>query len=84
MGDIFSTAAEHLLKTYGLPGIIIIGLCWVIYRLSKRDETRQAKLDQIQETRVEEAKESTKALESNTDALNRLAELIRDRLRPMR
>lgn len=76
-------SAEYLISTYGLPGIVIIALSIVIWRLAKRDETRQTKLEALQEKRVEEAKESTSALNANTDAMDRLAELIRDRLRPM-
>lgn len=74
---------EYLIQTYGLAGLVIIALCVVVWRLGKRDETRQTKLEALQEKRVEEAKESTNALNANTDAMDRLAELIRDRLRPL-
>lgn len=78
-----ASSVDHLISVYGLAGIVIIGLCIVVWRLAKRDETRQTKLEALQEKRVEEAKESTNALNANTDAMDRLAELIRDRMRPL-
>lgn len=74
---------EYLVKTYGLAGIVIAAQGLVIWRQMKRNETLQTKFDTMMELRVDEAKESTKALEGNTEGMNRLAEFIKDRLRPM-
>lgn len=56
----------------GLPGIIIIGLAFVCWRLFKL-------YTDIQEKRIVEAREGVKAIEQNTAALEHLAEVIRTR-----
>lgn len=76
-------ATDLLLAQYGLAGIVILALAFVAWRFFKLYEAAQKQVVALQETRVAEAKESVKALEGNTDALNRLAETVRDRLRPV-
>ncbi len=56
----------------GLPGIVIIGLGVAYLR-------KDAKVDELQEKRVAENRESVKAIESNTAGLEALVELLKDR-----
>lgn len=57
----------------GLPGVIILALAFVCWRLFLA-------LQAAQEKRIEEAKASVTALESAASANEQLAVLIRDRL----
>lgn len=74
---------ELLIAQYGLPGIAILVLGFVAWRFFKLYCSAQEKLNALQETRVAEVKEGVRALEANTDAMNRLTEFVRDRLRPV-
>ena len=78
-----SGSVEILLAQYGLVGIVIMVLLFVCWRFFKMYEAAHEKLNALQETRVAEVKESVRALEANSDAMNRLAETVRDRLRPV-
>jgi len=64
-------AITELLKL-GLPGIVIIALA--IGYLNK-----DKKLDETQEKRIAESRESIKAIEQSTNALESLTEVLRDR-----
>lgn len=57
---------------YGLPGIIIIGLCWFALQKDK-------KLSEVQEARIAEARESVRALEANAAATEALTEALRSK-----
>ena len=63
---------EQALLNYGAPGIIIAALLAAIARLDKRNEA-------IQEKRIAENREAIKVLEQNTNALDTLTEVIRER-----
>jgi hypothetical protein len=56
----------------GLPGIMIIVLGW---QYSKKD----TKLEEANEKRIAEAREAIKAIEQNTNTLETLTEVLRDR-----
>lgn len=56
----------------GLPGIIIIALGYGVFRLF-------GLYTEVQEKRIGEGRETVKAIEENTSALDRLTDLIRDR-----
>ena len=56
----------------GVLGLVIIGLGFIAWRL-------WSKYDEIQEKRIAESRESIKAIEQNTNTLDTLAELLRDR-----
>ncbi len=56
----------------GVLGLVIVGLGFIAWRL-------WSKYDEIQEKRIAESRESIKAIEQNTNTLDTLAELLRDR-----
>lgn len=58
----------------GLPGVMIIVLGFIVYRLA-------GAYHDIQEKRIEESKEAIKAMSETAKALDGLSELIRDRAR---
>lgn len=60
------------LLQYGLAGICIIALGFAYIR-------KDQKLDEINEKRVAEARESIKAIETATSTLETLTEILRDR-----
>lgn len=64
-------SVEQLLQL-GLPGIIILALAWVSWKLFQR-------FDQVQEKRIAEGREVVEALNANTASLDALVELIKDR-----
>lgn len=63
---------EAALLSYGLPGIIILGLGLAYLR-------KDAKLDEVQEKRIAESRESIKAIEQNTNTLEVMTEVLKDR-----
>jgi len=63
---------EAALLAYGLPGIIILGLGLAYLR-------KDAKLDEVQEKRIAESRESIKAIEQNTNTLEAMTEVLKDR-----
>lgn len=65
------SAITELVKL-GLPGIVIIALGISYMR-------KDAKLDEVNEKRIAESRESIKAIEQNTNMLDTLTELLRDR-----
>lgn len=56
----------------GVLGLVIIALGTISWRL-------WSKYDEIQEKRIAESRESIKAIEQNTNSMDTLAELLRDR-----
>lgn len=66
------TGSIDQLLQLGLPGIIILALAWVAWRLFRR-------YDEIQEKRIAEGREGIEALNTNTAALEALTSLIKDR-----
>jgi hypothetical protein len=64
-------AITELLKL-GLPGIVILALAYAYLR-------KDAKIDEINEKRIAEARESVKAIEQSTNALEGLTDILRDR-----
>lgn len=63
---------KGFLEQGGVLGLIIVALGYVCWNLWK-------KYDEIQEKRISESRESIKAIEQNTNTLDTLAELLRDR-----
>ncbi|CAB4131756.1 hypothetical protein UFOVP131_27 [uncultured Caudovirales phage] len=63
---------EQALLSYGVPGLIILILLGAIGKLDKRNEA-------IQEKRIAESREAIKALEQNTNALESLTDIVRER-----
>lgn len=64
-------AITELLKL-GLPGVVILALAIAYLK-------KDAKIDEINEKRIAEARESVKAIEQSTNALETLTEVLRDR-----
>lgn len=60
------------LLSLGLPGIVILALA---YAYIKKDN----KVDEVNERRIAESRESIKAIEQNTNTLETLTEVLRDR-----
>lgn len=63
---------EALLLSYGLPGVVILGLGLAYLR-------KDAKLDEVQEKRIAESRDSIKAIEQNTNTLETMTEVLRER-----
>lgn len=64
-------AITELLKL-GLPGVVILALAIAYLK-------KDAKIDEINEKRIAEARESVKAIEQSTNALEGLTDILRDR-----
>lgn len=64
-------AITELIKL-GLPGIVILALALAYLR-------KDQKIDEINEKRIAESRESIKAIEQNTNTLETLTEVLRDR-----
>jgi hypothetical protein len=64
-------AITELIKL-GLPGIVILALAYAYLR-------KDNKIDEINEKRIAEARESVKAIEQSTNALEGLTDILRDR-----
>ena len=60
------------LLQWGAPGTIIIALGWAYWK-------RVERVDAINEKRIEESRETLNAINSNTTALNALADLVKAR-----
>jgi hypothetical protein len=71
MDNLLKGVGETLLAL-GLPGIVIIGLAYAVFNMFKL-------YTEVQEKRIDEAREGVKALEANTSALESLSDLIRER-----
>ncbi len=56
----------------GVLGLLIISMGFVIWRL-------WSKYDEVQEKRIAEARESVKAVEQNTNTLETMTEVLRER-----
>lgn len=64
-------AITELIKL-GLPGIVILALAYAYIAKDK-------KVDEVNEKRIAEARESVKAIEQSTNALEGLTDILRDR-----
>lgn len=60
MDPITSSAMTELIKM-GLPGIVIVALAWAYYR-------KDTLVNNLQEKRIQDAKDMTAALHANTSA----------------
>lgn len=69
-----TSAAIDYLVSMGLPGIVILALGVGYVRKDKR-------LEEINEKRIVEARESLKAIEQSTNTLETLTEVLRERAR---
>jgi len=56
----------------GLPGVVIIALAWAYKR-------KDDKVDELNEKRIAEGRETIKSIEQNTAALETLTEVIKER-----
>lgn len=65
-------AAVAILLQYGLAGVGLLALGIAYVRKDK-------KLDEVNEKRVAEARESIKAIEQNTNTLETMTEVLRER-----
>ena len=64
-----STGVMDQLLSLGLPGVIIIVLGFVVWKLFSKN-------NDIQEKRIDEAKQTTAALVSNSSALEKLSDAL--------
>jgi hypothetical protein len=60
------------LLALGMPGLVIIGLAYISYRFYNRNL-------ELTETLIQMTRETVKAQEAATDAINRLTDLLRSR-----
>jgi len=63
------------LLALGLPGLVIIALGFMSYRFYNRNQ-------QLTDTLIAMTRETVKAQEAATDAINRLTDLLRSRREP--
>lgn len=79
-GAITETASSLL--SMGPPGLIILVLLGVIWRLYKDGQAKDATILQLQNMRIEEARETVSALTHNTGAMEKLADIVNARRNP--
>lgn len=65
------------LLALGLPGVVIIGLAWAYLQEKKEKAELQARLDVVQEKRLEEATRAVANAENTASVLQGMTELIR-------
>lgn len=63
---------EAILLAYGLPGVVIFALGIAYLR-------KDTKLDEVQEKRIAEARDTIKAIEQNSNTLETMTEVLRER-----
>ena len=73
MADVFDSIAKALLEL-GFPGIVIIVLGFVSYKLYGNNSD-------LHEKRLSDSRSAIDAINANTNTLNSLTELLRDRAR---
>ena len=56
----------------GVLGLVVVGLGFAVWRL-------WSKYDEIQEKRIAESRDAIKAIEQNTNTLDTMTEVLRDR-----
>jgi hypothetical protein len=71
MEGVAAKASDQLLAL-GLPGVLILALLWICWRLFNLYVDGQEK-------RIDEGKQTAAALTSNTNALERLTDVIKER-----
>ena len=71
MEEAIQRVVEYLLAE-GIPGVIILGLGWAVYKLYNRNQ-------ELHSTLYEVGRESVKANEATTAAINRLTDLLMQR-----
>lgn len=65
------------LLALGLPGIVIIGLAWAYLQEKKEKADLQARLDVVQEKRLEEATRAVSNAENTASVLKGMTEILR-------
>lgn len=75
----FNAIGTTLLEM-GLPGIVILALAWVCWQMRKEAKADalayQAKIDELQEKRIAEGRESLNALNNTTNVLDDVLKAI--------
>lgn len=73
-------AIGNILMEQGLSGIVILALAWVVWNMRKEGRADiaalQAKLDELQEKRIAEGRESLNALNNTTNVLDDVLKAI--------
>lgn len=73
-------AIGNLLMDQGLSGIVILVLGWVVWNMRKEGRSDiaalQGKLDELQEKRIAEGRESLNALNNTTNVLDDVLKAI--------
>lgn len=64
-------SAVEVLTSLGLPGVVILAMGWWIYRQDAKILAQQARIDDLQEQRVQDAQKIAAGVASLTDALDR-------------
>lgn len=60
----------------GLAGVVIMGLCFAVWRLWLSNRELTSKVNDLQEKRVVEGRESLTAVNANTSALANLTQVL--------
>lgn len=68
MEEAIQKAVEYLLAQ-GIPGVVILGLGWAVFKLYNRNQ-------ELHQTLYDIGRESVKANEATTAAINRLTDLL--------
>lgn len=67
-----TASAVGILTSMGLPGLIILALALSVYKLYNRNQ-------ELQDKRIDEARESLKVMSDITTALGNLSDVIKQR-----
>lgn len=73
------TQTTESLLSLGPPGAVIVILLGVIWALYKDGKAKDALIMELQNSRIEETRETVTALTLNTGALEKLTEVVRAR-----
>lgn len=71
-------AVLDILTTMGLPGLVILGLCWWIERQDRRYISLQTRYDELQTKRTEDAQKMAGEALDLSDALKEQTKLLND------
>lgn len=71
---------ESVLQSYGLAGLVISVLAGVVVYLVRKNDVLQSKIDALQETRLQDARDTRDKLAEPMEAQSKLSEKMYDLL----
>lgn len=78
MDGVLTSAAESVVAL-GFQGVVMVALCLVIHAQYRDGKAKDAVILDLQNKRLEEARETITVLSQNTTALNSLSDVVKAR-----